>query len=266
MNACGEKKSKNTSIKNTFKNENITTTISDSNLKISNTKNDSISPKSINEIDSLIFRKFDYSQENLSTTERAMADAGLVDVLDILPQIKLDLRYTTSNNFVGEILYPDTKRCFLKIETLIKLSKALKILQKKNSSYTFIIYDGARPQSVQYKMYEIAKQKGKTKYVAKPEKGGLHNFGVAVDIGLYDLVNNQVVDMGTEFDFFGPEAQPRNHAQMLKEGKLTQQQIDNRNLLKSCMKQAGFIAILTEWWHFEAYDKYYTRAHFKIVK
>ena len=172
MNACGEKKSKNTSIKNTFKNENITTTISDSNLKISNTKNDSISPKSINEIDSLIFRKFDYSQENLSTTERAMADAGLVDVLDILPQIKLDLRYTTSNNFVGEILYPDTKRCFLKIETLIKLSKALKILQKKNSSYTFIIYDGARPQSVQYKMYEIAKQKGKTKYVAKPEKGG----------------------------------------------------------------------------------------------
>jgi D-alanyl-D-alanine dipeptidase len=53
---------------------------------------------------------------------------------------------------------------------------------------------------------------------------------------------------------------------MLKEGKLTQQQIDNRNLLKSCMKQAGFIAILTEWWHFEAYDKYYTRAHFKIVK
>lgn len=266
MYACGEKKSKNTSIKNTIKNENITTTIIDSNLKISNTKIDSIIPKSINEIDSLIFRKFDYSQENLSPTERAMADAGLVDVLDILPQIKLDLRYATSNNFVGEILYPDTKRCFLKIETLIKLSKALKILQKKNSSYTFIIYDGARPQSVQYKMYEIAKQKGKTKYVAKPEKGGLHNFGVAVDIGLYDLATNQVVDMGTDFDFFGPEAQPRYHTQMLQEDKLTQQQIDNRSLLKTCMKQAGFIAILTEWWHFEAYDKYYTRAHFQIVK
>ena len=217
-------------------------------------------------IDSLIYKKFDYSNESMSSTEKAMADAGLVDVQDVLPQVKLDLRYATTNNFVGEVLYPDTKRCFLKIETLIKLSKALKYLQNTYPNYTFIIYDGARPQSVQYKMYDIATQKGKTKYVARPEKGGLHNFGVAIDIGLYDYTKNEVVDMGTDFDFFGPEAQPRFHLQMIKEAKLTQQQIDNRNILKSVMKKAGFISILTEWWHFEAFNKEYTRSHFQIVK
>lgn len=216
--------------------------------------------------DSLLHKTFDYSSISLSNTEKAMADAGLVDIHDVLPNLVLDLRYTTTNNFVAEVLYPETKRCFLRIETIVKLCKALHYLQSKHPTYTFVIYDGARPQSVQYKMYEIATKKGQSKYVAKPEKGGLHNFGVAVDIGLYDMANNTTVDMGTDFDFFGPEAQPRFHTQMLAEGKLTQTQIDNRNLLKAVMKQAGFIAILTEWWHFEAFNKEYTRANFPIVK
>lgn len=268
LNSCTQQKQKKESTTNIVK-----PSIESTELK-SNT--DSIQAKisidttfaktNLSAIDSLIYKKFDYSNITLSNTEKAMADAGLVDVMDVLPQIKLDLRYATSNNFVGEVLYPDTKRCFLKIETLIKLSKALKYLQNTNPNYTFIIYDGARPQSVQYKMYEIATQKGKTKYVARPEKGGLHNFGVAIDIGLYDYTKNEVVDMGTDFDFFGPEAQPRFHLQMLQEAKLTQQQIDNRNLLRIVMKKAGFIAIQTEWWHFEAFNKDYTRSHFQIVK
>ncbi len=229
-------------------------------------RNDSLIPKRMSAIDSLIYQKFDYSNSSLSTTERAMADAGLVDVQDIMPHVKLDLRYTTTNNFVGEVLYPDTKKCFLRIETLIKLLKAEQYLQHQYPNYTFIIYDGARPQSVQYKMYEIAQSIGKARYVATPQKGGLHNYGVAIDLGLYDNATQTVVDMGTDFDFFGPEAQPRYHAQMLQESKLTPAQIDHRNVLKNAMKQAGFIAILSEWWHFEAFNKEYTRAHFPIIK
>ncbi|MEI6312177.1 MAG: M15 family metallopeptidase [Bacteroidota bacterium] len=228
--------------------------------------NDSVLPLRNYATDSILNLRFDYSTIALSSTERAMANAGLIDLLDLMPFVKIDLRYASKNNFVGEILYPDTKKCFLRIETIIKLLKAQQFLQREHPNYTFIIYDGARPQSVQYKMYEMAKSIGKARYVATPQKGGLHNYGVAIDLGLYDNATQTVVDMGTDFDFFGPEAQPRYHAQMLQESKLTPAQIDHRNVLKNAMKQAGFIAILSEWWHFEAFNKEYTRAHFPIIK
>lgn len=215
--------------------------------------------------DSILMYKPSYINASLSQTERAMANAGLVDVHDIMPQVQLDLRYATTNNFVGEILYPDTKRCFLRIETIVKLHKALTILHKTHPQYTFIIYDGARPQHIQARMYEIAKAAGKSKYVARPDKGGMHNFGVAIDIGIYDLATESIVDMGTDFDYFGEEAQPRFHAKMLAAGKLTNAQIANRTLLKNCMRGGGFSSILTEWWHFEAYQKEFVRSHFPIV-
>lgn len=215
--------------------------------------------------DTLLLKHFDYSAQSLSSIERSMADHGLVDVLDVIPSIKVDLRYATADNFVGEVLYPSTTRCFLRMETILKLLKAACYLKESNPAYTFIIFDGARPQSVQYKMYEMAKSKGQTKYVASPLKGSLHNFGTAVDISLFDLDSNKELDMGTPFDFFGPEAQPRFQESLLREGKLSALQLSNRNLLKKVMKKAGFRSIQTEWWHFEAFEKNYVRSVFKII-
>jgi D-alanyl-D-alanine dipeptidase len=216
-------------------------------------------------LDSLSHQHFDDSEANLSPLEKSMVEVGLVDVRKIIPTLKIDLRYATTNNFMNEVLYTNVHRCFLQKETIIKLLKAYQLLIQQDAHLTFIIFDGARPQSVQYKMYDFVKKLHKTNYVASPTHGSMHNFGTAIDISLFDLNTNQEVDMGTPFDFFGPEAQPRFQQQMLYERKLTATQIKNRNLLRQVMKQAGFIAIQTEWWHFESFNKYIVRSKYKII-
>ena len=215
--------------------------------------------------DSLLHKHFDYTNANLSPLEQSMADLGLVDVRDVIPTLKIDLRYATTNNFMNEVLYTNVHRCFLQIETIIKLLKAYQLLQQQYPQLTFIIFDGARPQSVQYKMYDFVKKINKTNYVASPTHGSMHNFGTAIDLSLFDVTTHQELDMGTAFDFFGPEAQPRCQQQMLNEGKLNTTQIKNRTVLRQVMKQAGFIAIQTEWWHFESFNKNYVRATYKII-
>ncbi|MEZ5023220.1 MAG: M15 family metallopeptidase [Chitinophagales bacterium] len=94
--------------------------------------------------------------------------------------------------------------------------------------------------------------------------GSNHNFGCAVDVKYYG--KDSLLDMGTTYDYFGPEAEPRYQWQYLKEGKLTQTQIDNRLLLKNVMKAAGFQAIQTEWWHFNGISKEQeTEDYYRIV-
>ena len=89
----------------------------------------------------------------------------------------------------------------------------------------------------------------------------MHNFGAAVDLSIINE-NGYVLDMGTEYDYFGELAYPREEDRMIKEGKLSHKQLLNRELLRSVMEQSGFSGITTEWWHFnscrrsEAYTLY----------
>ena len=198
--------------------------------------------------------------------EQAMLDSGLVMVEDSLPRIKVDLRYAGIHNFLGENVYPDIHHCFVLPATLEMLRKADSLLQDSFPNLRILILDAARPQSVQYKMYDIVKERGQERYIAKPEAGSLHNFGAAVDLTLFDVITAKEVDMGTEFDHFGPEAQPRYQSRYLQEGKLTDTQISNRNILRRTMQKAGFRMIQTEWWHFESFRKEYVRANFKMIK
>ena len=63
-------------------------------------------------------------------------------------------------------------------------------------------------------------------YVADPKKGSIHNYGCAVDLTVYDLASKKPLDMGTKYDFFGDLAYPRLEYKMLKEGKLTKEQVE----------------------------------------
>jgi D-alanyl-D-alanine dipeptidase len=198
--------------------------------------------------------------------EQAMIDSGLVIVEDSLPRIKVDLRYADIHNFLGENVYPDIHHCFVLPATLEMLRKADSLLQDSFPDLRLLILDAARPQSVQYKMYDIVKQRGQEGYIAKPDAGSLHNFGAAVDVTLFDTTLNIEVDMGTAFDHFGPEAQPRYQTRYLQEGKLSDVQIANRNILRRTMQKAGFRMIQTEWWHFESFRKEFVRAHFKMIR
>ena len=103
-------------------------------------------------------------------------------------------------------------------------------------------------------------------YVADPKKGSLHNYGVAVDLTLADIQTGEVLDMGTGYDFFGYPAYPDREEQMLQEGRITEQQIANRKILREAMLHAGFIGIGSEWWHFNAFSRKVAEHKFEMVK
>ena len=102
--------------------------------------------------------------------------------------------------------------------------------------------------------------------MADPKVGSLHNFGVAVDLTIYDTKADSALDMGTGYDFFGYPAYPDREKQMLAERKITPQQVANRELLRKVMFAAGFKGIGSEWWHFNAYTRKEAGEKFEIIQ
>ena len=178
---------------------------------------------------------------------------GLQDVQEELPELRVELKYSTTDNFLGFDVYGELTHAFLQPECMAKLKKAYQLLQQKKPGHTFIVYDALRPADVQQVMWDSidVPEHKKFWYVAPPGKGSIHNYGMAVDLTIADSTGKPL-DMGTPFDYFGELAFPRNTQKFLKEGKLTRQQADNRNLLISIMHAAGFSVARTEWWHFNA--------------
>jgi D-alanyl-D-alanine dipeptidase len=200
--------------------------------------------------------------------EQSLIDAGLVVVEDIISGIFVDLKYSTTDNFFGKDVYGDLYRCYVQPEVAEMLKKAHDKLQEEHPGLTFLIYDGVRPQSVQQILWDELDKPDSIKplYVADPKVGGLHNFGVAVDLTLADAGTGEALDMGTPFDFFGYPAYPDREKQMLREGKINQEHVKNREILRKVMKYGGFTGIGSEWWHFNAFSRKEAAEKYGIVK
>jgi D-alanyl-D-alanine dipeptidase len=188
----------------------------------------------------------------ISEFEQMFRDSGLVDLEEYIPGIRIDLKYSTKDNFVHADVYGDLTKCFMRKEAAEKLKKAQELLQKERSGYSLLVFDGVRPFKVQQLMWDSLKIPNKRNYLAPPSEGSVHNYGCAVDLSIADSLGKEL-DMGTPFDFFGELAQPKFEGQMLANGKLTKEQHANRLLLRRVMRQAGFFDIHTEWWHFNAF-------------
>ncbi|MBK6947212.1 MAG: M15 family metallopeptidase [Haliscomenobacter sp.] len=151
--------------------------------------------------------------------------------------IRLDLRYATSNNFVGEQLYT-CPRCFLRPTVAKALLKVHRELGKKGLGLK--MYDCYRPHSIQWALW---KKVPDPRYVADPRKGSMHNRGSAVDLTVVELATGKELDMGTPFDYFGVEA-------YIDYQKLPENVLNNRKTLRDLMVANGFRTTRTEWWHF----------------
>jgi D-alanyl-D-alanine dipeptidase len=197
--------------------------------------------------------------------ESKLRQNKLVDIQSIDPSLQVDLRYSSTNNFLGEDVYGDLKKCYLHKAVAVKLKNAQKYLRMKYPDYSLIIFDGVRPRRIQYKMWNLVKGTDKQKFVADPKTGSIHNYGCAVDLSIVDGKGNEL-DMGTPFDYFGDLTQPRHEKKFLKEGKLTLPQVKNRKLLREIMEKAGFKGILSEWWHFNGFPKKYVKEHYKMIE
>lgn len=164
------------------------------------------------------------------------------EFVEIIPSSKVavDLRYATANNFMNKNVYGVFNVAFLHEKAAEKFLKAVSFLEKAKPGYKFIIFDALRPRSVQYKLREHVVGTDQQKYVANPKSGSVHNYGFAIDLSVLDE-NGRELDMGTAFDALNELSQPQLEPQFLKQGQITQKQLDNRMVLRDAMTQAGFI-------------------------
>lgn len=200
----------------------------------------------------------------MSEFEQMFRDSGLVDLEEYIPGILIDLKYSTTDNFVALDVYGDLDKCFLRKEAAEKLKKAQAILHETHPNHQLLVFDGVRPFRVQQLMWDSLDMPFKRNYLSPPSKGSVHNYGCAVDLSIADSTGLEI-DMGTPFDFFGPLAQPQLEGQMRANGKLSEQQYENRLLLRSVMKKAGFFDIRTEWWHFNAFGSARVKTMFSRI-
>jgi D-alanyl-D-alanine dipeptidase len=167
----------------------------------------------------------------------------LVELVTLDPTIKLDIRYATTNNFLGTPVYTQA-RAFLQrpaAEALLRAQHELKA-----QGYGLIIHDGYRPWYVT-KIFYDAVPLDKRIFVADPAAGSKHNRGCAVDLSLYDLKTGKEVDMPSGYD----EMTERAYADY-PGGTAEQRAL--RLLLRQAMEKQGFAVIPKEWWHFDYKD------------
>jgi D-alanyl-D-alanine dipeptidase len=161
----------------------------------------------------------------------------LVDVARLVPDAVLDLRYATSDNFLGRPLYPEA-RCLLLRPAAERLASAAARLRRRG--YRLLLWDCYRPLSAQWEMWRQSPRPG---YVADPARGSHHNRGAAVDASLA-AADGRPVEMPTNFDAFGPRA----HADATD--GISRAALGHRRLLREAMEAEGFLVNPREWWHF----------------
>lgn len=189
----------------------------------------------------------------------ALADDPAYVSIENMDGIRLDLRYEGSNNFLARGLYAQGAPALLHRQAATQLQDAARALRRRCPGYRLLIFDALRPGRVQRVLWNLVRDTPQRLYVADPERGSIHSFGMAVDLGLEDA-RGRALDMGTGFDDFTVLAQPRYESEMCAAGLLSARQLQHRRLLRACMHQAGFRGIETEWWHFEADDPDWVRA------
>lgn len=172
-------------------------------------------------------------------------DMQLIDLEELIPDIMLDIRYATSDNFTGEIIYTAPK-AYLRKPVAIALRQVQDSLA--HLGLGLMVYDAYRPYAASLKFFEVYPD---TNFVANPRNGSRHNRGCAVDLALVDLNTRQPLPMPTPFDEFSPKAHPE--FMMLADTVL-----HNRSLLFGVMSHFGFTHYPTEWWHFDyqGWDSY----------
>lgn len=164
----------------------------------------------------------------------------LVDVRGLDTTIRLDVRYATADNFLGEPVY-SSARAYLQRPAAEALARAHGALA--GAGYGLLIHDAYRPWHISWVFWE-ATPDSLRRFVADPAQGSRHNRGAAVDLTLYDLATGRAVAMPSGYDEFSPRAYPDYAGG-------TSRQRWCRDLLRRAMETEGFRVYEYEWWHFD---------------
>ena len=167
----------------------------------------------------------------------------LVELTRLDSTIKLDIRYATTNNFLGTVFYSQP-RAFLQrpaAEAVVRANRRL-----RSQGYSLLIHDAYRPWYVTRVFWDAVPEDKKI-FVANPSKGSRHNRGAAVDLSLYELKTGKPVEMVGTYDEVTDRSYPDYPGG-------TSLQRWHRRLLRDAMESEGFTVFEAEWWHFDYKD------------
>lgn len=164
-----------------------------------------------------------------------MIEEGYMNIQDADPDIIVDLKYATTDNFTGRVIY-DFTTAIARIGTAKKLGKAAKAL--KQQGFHIKVWDAYRPTAAQEKLFEVVSD---PTWVAKPDPNYSHQKGVTFDLTLTDLDGNEV-EMQSGFDDFTGKA--------VRDYPRTPTQEKNFQTLVKAMTDAGFVGYENEWWDY----------------
>jgi D-alanyl-D-alanine dipeptidase len=206
---------------------------------------------------------------SLSLPIEALSASDAFCHLSHIQGIAVDLRYASNNNFVGRDLYSPYDCAWLHVEAAQGLEKAVHWLAQEAArhgarGHTLLVLDALRPQRVQQELWDALAGTNLQSYLAAPERGSIHSFGMALDVTLLGP-DGEEVDMGTGFDEMSEASHPSQEAAMLASGRLTRDQVENRRLLRGAMAAGGFTGISSEWWHYDCGNRDVVRASFLRV-
>ena len=215
-----------------------------------------------------ILATLSFSAVDAQDFDTSMSSYGLVDIQSIDNDILVELKYSSTDNFVGEDMYGNLERAYFEPSFADRVVKAQQILKRRNPNYTLLIYDAARPISVQRHMRKVVEGTQFEGFVADGTKGGRHNYGVAVDLTIAQI-DGSPLDMGAEFDDFSKAASVKGTPDtddpatrsievyrdyvlgLAERGIINLEAANNRLLLIEVMLEAGLYPYRREWWHFE---------------
>ncbi len=169
--------------------------------------------------------------------------ADLVELVELDPTIRLDIRYASSNNFLGKPVYKEA-RAFLQRPAAEALAAAHKDLARHG--YGLLIHDGYRPWAITKLFWDMTSG-SQREFVADPSQGSKHNRGCAVDLTLYDLATGEAVEMPGGYDEMTRRSYP-DYRGGAPEAR------GRRDLLRQVMESHGFTVEPNEWWHFNYRD------------
>lgn len=197
---------------------------------------------------------------------------GFVYAKQIVPDLDVELRYFSNHNFLGDTINGYyANRLIITKPTAQALKKVQDELQSKN--LCLLVYDGYRPQRAVNHFVAWAKNLSDTinkqafyprvvkknlfkeGYIAS--KSG-HSRGSTLDLTLIDGTTGKPLDMGSPYDFFGPESWFENP-------NLTAEQRRNRQTLQAVMLKHGFRNYAKEWWHFTLRNEPFPKTYFDFI-
>lgn len=196
-------------------------------------------------------------------------EKGFVFLDEVIPGIRWDAKYATWDNFTGK---PVDGYDVNRIVATEELAYALKEVQKEANQmgYGLLVWDAYRPQRAvdNFIRWAAEPEDGRRKEIHYPSikreellsqgyvaAKSSHSRGSAIDLTLYSLKTNEMLQMGTCFDFMDVKSHHTCET-------VSKEEKENRQLLCDLMTRHGFVLYENEWWHYNLKEEPYPETYF----